>query len=34
VLYLIASDLFHVVRLVSYLEMWRAYDGGGLRGSS
>jgi hypothetical protein len=26
VLYLIASDLFHVVQLVSYLEMWRAYD--------
>jgi hypothetical protein len=27
VLYLIASDLFHVVRQVSYLEMWRACDG-------
>ena len=28
VLYLIASDLFHVVRLMSYMEMWRAYEGG------
>jgi hypothetical protein len=28
-LYLIASDMFHVVQLVYYLEMWRAYDGGG-----
>jgi hypothetical protein len=26
VLYLIASDFFHVVRLVSYLELWKAYD--------
>ena len=26
--YLIASDFFHVVRLVSYLELWKAYDGG------
>jgi hypothetical protein len=26
VLYLIASDFFHVVRLVSYLELWRVYD--------
>lgn len=24
--YLIASDLFHVVRMVFYLEMWKAYD--------
>ena len=24
--YLVASDLFHVVRLVFYLEMWKAYD--------
>jgi len=31
-LYLVASDLFHVVGLVSYLEMLRAYDGGGLVG--
>ena len=30
VLYLVASDFFHVVRLVSYLEMWKAYDSGGL----
>jgi hypothetical protein len=29
VLYLVASDLFHVVRLVSYLQMWRAYDDDG-----
>jgi len=29
--YLIASDLFHVVRLVFYLEMWRAYDDGAAR---
>jgi hypothetical protein len=28
VLYLVASDFFHVVHLVSYLEMWRVYDGG------
>jgi hypothetical protein len=27
-LYLVASDFFHVVRLVYYLEMWKAYDGG------
>jgi hypothetical protein len=26
VLYLIASDFFHVARLVSYLELWRAYE--------
>jgi hypothetical protein len=26
VFYLIASDFFHVVRLVSYLELWKAYD--------
>ena len=36
ILYLVASDFFHVVRLVSYLELWRAYDGdspeGGLAG--
>jgi hypothetical protein len=25
-LYFIASDFFHVARLVSYLEMWKAYD--------
>jgi len=28
VLYLVASDFFHVVRLVSYLELWKAYDVG------
>ena len=28
VLYLVASDFFHVVRLVSYLELWKAYDTG------
>jgi hypothetical protein len=28
-LYLIAADMFHVVQLTSYLEMWRAYDGDG-----
>jgi hypothetical protein len=27
VLYLVASDFFHVVRLVAYLELWRAYEG-------
>jgi hypothetical protein len=32
VLYLIASDFFHVVRLVSYLELWKAYDGGSPEG--
>ena len=26
VIYLIASDLFHVVHLVAYLELWKAYD--------
>jgi hypothetical protein len=27
VLYLVASDFFHVARLVAYLELWRAYEG-------
>jgi hypothetical protein len=27
--YFVASDFFHVVRLVSYLELWRAYEGDG-----
>jgi hypothetical protein len=26
VLYLVGSDFFHVVRLVSYLELWRAFE--------
>jgi hypothetical protein len=26
VLYLLASDLFHVVRLVAYLELWKSHD--------
>jgi len=26
VVYFVASDFFHVARLVSYLELWRAYD--------
>jgi hypothetical protein len=26
VLYLVASDFFHVARLVAYLELWRAYE--------
>jgi hypothetical protein len=26
VLYLLASDFFHVARLVAYLELWRAYE--------
>ena len=26
VLYLVASDFFHVVHLVSYLELWKVYD--------
>jgi hypothetical protein len=26
VLYLVASDLFHVVRLVAYLELWNSCD--------
>jgi hypothetical protein len=30
VLYLVASDFFHVVRLLSYLDMWKAYDQGDL----
>jgi len=25
--YLVASDLFHVVRLRAYLELWRVYEG-------
>jgi hypothetical protein len=29
VLYLVASDFFHVVRLVSYLELWKAYGAEG-----
>jgi hypothetical protein len=28
VLYLVASDFFHVVRLVSYLELWKTYGRG------
>jgi hypothetical protein len=27
VLYFVASDFFHVVRLVAYLDLWRAYEG-------
>jgi len=27
VVYFVASDFFHVVRLAAYLEMWRAYEG-------
>jgi hypothetical protein len=34
VLYLIASDFFHVVRLVAYLELWKSYNPGGLRNHS
>jgi hypothetical protein len=26
VFYLVASDFFHVARLVGYLELWRAYE--------
>jgi hypothetical protein len=26
VIYFVASDFFHVARLVSYLELWRAYE--------
>ena len=26
-LYFVASDFFHVARLVAYLELWRAYEG-------
>jgi hypothetical protein len=29
VLYFVESDFFHVVRLVSYLELWRVYEGVG-----
>jgi hypothetical protein len=28
ILYFIASDFFHVARLVSYLELWKAFDAG------
>jgi hypothetical protein len=34
VLYLVASDFFHVVRLVSYLELWKAYEREGLQSHS
>jgi hypothetical protein len=27
VLYLVASDFFHVARLMGYLQLWRAYEG-------
>jgi hypothetical protein len=30
VLYFVASDFFHVARLVAYLELWRVYDAGAL----
>jgi hypothetical protein len=31
--YFVASDFFHVARLVAYLELWRVYEGNeGLRG--
>jgi hypothetical protein len=30
VIYLIASDFFHVVHLVAYLELWRTQDSPGL----
>jgi hypothetical protein len=26
VIYFVASDFFHVARLVAYLELWRAYE--------
>jgi hypothetical protein len=29
VVYFVASDFFHVVRMVAYLEMWRVYEVGG-----
>jgi len=29
VVYFVASDFFHVVRMMAYLEMWRVYDEGG-----
>ena len=28
VLYLLASDFFHVARLLGYLELWRTYQNG------
>lgn len=31
VLYFIASDYFHVIRQVAYLELWRAYEGSSLK---
>jgi hypothetical protein len=27
ILYFVASDFFHVVRLMAYLELWRMYEG-------
>lgn len=32
VLYVLASDFFHVARQIAYLELWRAYDGSGPAG--
>jgi len=29
--YFVASDFFHVARLVAYLELWRAYEGASLK---
>jgi len=26
-LFFVASDFFHVTRLVAYLELWRVYEG-------
>ena len=34
VLYLVASDFFHVARLVGYLELWRAYEDDLFRGKA
>jgi hypothetical protein len=33
VFYLVASDFFHVARLVAYLELWRAYESGSAESS-
>jgi len=33
ILYLIVSDFFHVVRLVSYMKLWKASDGDSIPGA-
>jgi len=34
VLYLVASDFFHVAHLMAYLELWNSYNRDGLQAQS